>query len=69
MSVNGVLKVETQIHKIDALEHHCFGFQEQMVDLAENVYLITHDICDILCAGLSYVDKLKEYHISRDKER
>ena len=67
MSKHGVLSVANQVKKINSLSGQQFGFQQQMIDVAENLYLITTDRCDIHAGGL-FLDDLKKYHIARDQK-
>ena len=66
MSQHGVLSVAIQVKKIDTLSDQKFGFQQQLIDVAENLYLNTLGRCDIH-AGRLFLGQLKTYHIARDR--
>ena len=51
------------------MERQVFGFQEQIADLAENLYISTRRRCDTPNAGRLFVKKLKEYHTLREYDR
>ena len=67
MSQHGVLSVAIQVKNIDSLLAQKFGFQQQLIDVAENLYFNTTGQCDIHAGGL-FLDDLKNYHIARDKK-
>ena len=69
LHVNGIFKIDTQVDDIHCLERQVLGFQEQIADLAENLYISTRHRCDIPHAGRLFVKKLKEYHTLREYDR
>ena len=69
LHVNGILNIDTQVDDIHCLERQVLGFQEQIADLAENLYIRTQRRCDIPHAGHLFVKKLKEYHTLREYDR
>ena len=67
MSQHGVLSVAIQVKKIDTLLDQKFGFQQQLIDVAENLYFNTLGWCSIR-AGPLFLSQLKKYHIGRERE-
>ena len=67
MSKHFVLSIAIEVKQIDCLLAQKFGFQQQLIDVAENLYLNTLGRCS-LRAGSLFLSQLQKYHIGRETE-
>jgi hypothetical protein len=67
MSKHFVLSIAIEVKQIDSLLAQKFGFQQQLIDVAENLYLNTLGRCSLGARSL-FSSQLLKYHIGRETE-